>query len=581
MRFLIFALAVGFATPLYGHTPQQPITPGQPTQPGQPAPGQPARMPARPLRPDEAPPKGTAIIRGQVMAATGTPVRRAQVRALSIDGRGGGGVTSTDAEGRFEIKELTAGRYNVMVTKGGFVTAQFGQRRPNEPGTPIELSEAQTADKVNFALTRGGVISGRLVDDGGEPMPGAQVTAMRYAFVSGTRRPMQAQSEGGNDRTDDQGGFRLFGLPPGNYFVSAVNRNMGFIAADLNNTEADGFAPTYFPGTPNMSEATWITLKTGQEMSGANFAMIVARLARVRGRALNSRGEPVSSAMMALSPADPSQMSMSSNTMVGRDGAFQFANVAPGRYNLSVRPNSLPNVGAEFASMPIIVANEDIDNLLLTTSLGATALGVVSTDEGTVPPFATSQVQVFANPAEPMAMMFGNTATKVNDDFSFELSGLTDRRLIRAGAGPGWYLKAVFHNGDDITDGGLEFVAGRTVEGLQVVLTQKTTELSGLVTDDRNRPVVDATVVVFPANRERWTFASRYLRTARPDTEGRYNIRSLPPGEDYLIIAVQNLESGQGGDPDFLTRAREEAKPITLNEGETKAVDVKLSKLTP
>ncbi len=579
MRFLIFALAVGFATPLYGHTPQQPTTPGQPTQPGQPAPGQPAPTPVRPLRPGEAPPKGTAIIRGQVMAATGTPVRRAQVRALSIDGRGGGGVTSTDAEGRFEIKELAAGRYNVMVTKGGFVTAQFGQRRPNEPGTPIELSEAQAADKVNFALTRGGVISGRLVDDGGEPMSGTQVTAMRYAFVSGTRRLMQAQSEGGNDRTDDQGGFRLFGLPPGDYFVSAVNRNMGFIAADLNNTEADGFAPTYFPGTPNMSEATRITLKTGQEMSGANFAMIVARLARVRGRALNSRGEPVSSAMMALSPADPSQMSMSfNNTMVGRDGAFQFANVAPGRYNLSVRPNSLP---AEFASMPIIVANEDIDNLLLTTSLGATALGVVSTDEGTVPPFATSQVQVFANPAEPMAMMFGNTATKVNDDYSFELSGLTDRRLIRAGAGPGWYLKAVFHNGDDITDVGLEFVAGRTVEGLQIVFTQKTTELSGLVTDDRNRPVVDATVVIFPANRERWTFASRYLRTARPDTEGRYNIRTLPPGEDYLIIAVQNLESGQGGDPEFLTRASEEAKPITLNEGETKAVDVKLSQLTP
>jgi hypothetical protein len=186
-----------------------------------------------------------------------------------------------------------------------------------------------------------------------------------------------------------------------------------------------------------------------------------------------------------------------------------------------------------------------------------------------------------ANPAEPMTMMFGNSPSKVNDDYSFEISGLSDRRVIRVGAGPGWYLKAVLQGGDDVTDTGVDFVPGRSVEDLQVVVTQKTTELAGLVTDDRNRPVVDATVVIFPANRERWGYLSRYLRTTRPDTEGRYTARSLPPGEDYLVIAVQNLEPGQGGDPEFLARAREEAKPFTLNEGETKSVDVKLSRLVP
>jgi hypothetical protein len=71
------------------------------------------------------------------------------------------------------------------------------------------------------------------------------------------------------------------------------------------------------------------------------------------------------------------------------------------------------------------------------------------------------------------------------------------------------------------------------------------------------------------------------VRTARPDTNGKYNFKSLPPGDDYLIIAVQNLESGQGSDPDFLTRAKEEGKPFSLNEGETKALDIKLSKLVP
>ncbi len=171
----------------------------------------------------------------------------------------------------------------------------------------------------------------------------------------------------------------------------------------------------------------------------------------------------------------------------------------------------------------------------------------------------------------------------VNDDFTFELTSLFDRRLIRASmtGAQGWYLKEVRFDGEDITDAGLEFTAGRNVEGLQVVFTRKTTDLSGLVTDARGKPVLDVSVVVFPANRDKWRFQSRYMRTARPDTQGRYNIKSLPPGEDYLAIAVQNLESGQSGDQDFLARAREEAKAFRLNEGETKAVDVKLSTLVP
>ena len=179
--------------------------------------------------------------------------------------------------------------------------------------------------------------------------------------------------------------------------------------------------------------------------------------------------------------------------------------------------------------------------------------------------------------------MIGGGPTRVNDDFTFEITSLFERRLVRAPVGQrsGWFLKAVMYDGEDVTDRGMEFAPGRAYEGLEIVFSQKTTDLSGLVSDDRGQPVLDATVVIFPANREQWTYSSRFMRTARPDTNGRYNFRSLPPSDDYLIIAVQNLESGQGADPEFLTRAREEARAISLNEGETKAFDVKLSRLTP
>jgi len=573
-----FAFAVVFGVLVIGQAPQ----PGQQVQPPQPA--TPQRMPARPLRPGEEPPKGTAVVKGQVLAATGGPVRRAQVRAMSMEGRGGG-VTSTDADGNYQIKDLPAGRYNVTAGKGGYVQGNYGQRRPGDPGTPIDLSDGQTADKVNLVLSRGSVISGKIVDDGGEPVSGTMVAAMRYQFVGGTRRLLPGGGEGSTDRTDDQGSFRLFGLPPGDYYVSANNRNNMMVMAGVNNTESEGFAPTYFPGTPNMAEATRVTVRAGQEMSGANFALVVARMARVRGRAMNSHGEPVASAMLMLTPDEPMVMAMSfNNAMVAGDGTFQFANVPPGRYNLQVRPNGMPSANSEFATLKVTVGNDDIDNLIVTTSTGATARGVVMIDDGSVPTFRADQVSIFPQPAEPGAMMFGSGQNRINDDYTFELTSLSERRLIRAnvaGQGLSWYLKAVMLDGEDVTDSGIEFTPGRSYDGLQIVLSRKTTDLSGLVSDDRGRPVLDVTVVIFPANRDLWTYASRYMRTARPDTNGRYSIKSLPPSEDYLIIAVQNLEQGQGGDPEFLSRAAEDAKRLSLNEGEIKAVDIKLSRLVP
>ena len=569
--------------------PGQASQPGQTAQPGPPGPNNPQRMPPRALRPGETPPKGSAVIRGQVrMDGTGAPIRRAQVRATLVDGRGGG-VTSTNSEGSYEIRDLPAGRYSIMASKGSFVTAQFGQRRPSDPGTPIELAEGQAAEKVNFVLSRGAVITGRIVDDGGEPVAGANVQVMRFQSMGGTRRLVPGGSEGGTDRTDDQGQYRLYGLAPGEYFVSATNRNDNFGPPGITNTETDGFAPTYFPGTSSVAEATRITVKTGQEAS-APFALIVARMAKVRGRVLNSSGEPAGRSMLMMTPADPvmgfMSFSTANNAMLDANGGFQFTNVAPGRYNIQVRPMGMPGGISEFATMPITVASDDIDNVLITTSPGATARGVIVTDDGTPPSFRADQVQIFQSSTDPSTPTFGGGGPpRVNDDFTFELPGLFERRLLRVNVGQGqssgWFLKSVLHDGQDVTDSGIDFQPGRAYDGLQIVLTQKTTDLSGLVTDDRNRPIVDATVVVFPMNSERWGFQSRYGRVARPDTNGRYSIRNLPPADEYAIIAVRSLEPGQGTDPEFLARAREAAKTFSLAEGETKTVDVKLSAVMP
>lgn len=576
----LLTLALVFGPSLHAQAP----TPGQPTTQTPIAPRTPPRAP----KPGEPPPKGTAVIKGQVRdAATGTPVRRVQVRASSMSGPGSA-VTNTDAEGNFEIRDLMAGRYSLSAVKSGFVQGFYGQKRPGEMGTPIELGEGQTAAQVNFTLTRGGVISGRILDDAGEPVAGATVQATRYQFVSGGRRLVPAASEGSTDRTDDQGSFRLYGLPAGDFYVSANYRQVAFLSGpNENRADAEAFAPTYFPGTANIVEAARVTVKAGQEMSGASFALIVARMARVRGRAVNSSGQPLAGGALMLMPADAAAsiaMSMNmSNAMIAADGTFQFVNVPPGRYNINLRPSGMQTTTNELAVVPITVGNEDLDNLIVSTAPAATARGVISTDEGTTPPFRPEQVAIYPGPMEPGPMFMSPGQTRINDDYTFEITGLIDRRLLRANIAQSsdWYLKSIMHDGNDVTDSGMEFEPGRSYDGLHVVFTRKTTDLSGRLTDDRSNPVLDAFVVIFPVDQQKWTPQSRYIRTLRPDTNGRFTVKNLPPLDDYLIIAVQNLESGQAFDPDFLARAREDARPLSLAEGETKSVDVKLSKLVP
>ena len=151
------------------------------------------RRPPRDVGPQAEAPEGTAVISGRVLAAdTGRPVKRAYVRATAAELRGGRGAL-TDAEGRYTLDGLPAGRYTIRASKIGFVTVAFGQRRPLQPGTPVDVRDDKTLKGVNLQLPRGSVITGHLVDEDGEPMVGVDVRVLRHAYrqVSGasSQRP--------------------------------------------------------------------------------------------------------------------------------------------------------------------------------------------------------------------------------------------------------------------------------------------------------------------------------------------------------------------------------------------------------
>ena len=541
-----------------------------------PGPGRPLR--AVPQRADA--PRGTAILRGQIVAAdNGSPIRRAQVRIDSPEAREGR-VATTDQQGRFEIKELPPGRYTMTASKGGFVSLQYGQRRPSESGTPIELGDGQLIDKIAIALPRGSVLGGRITDEFGEPVANASVSAWRYGYQGGARRLMPA-GQNSRDTTDDQGQFRLFGLPPGDYYVSATLRTGGPEVTDPMG-ELSGYTATYYPGTTNVGEAARVTLAVSQENTGVSFGLIATRLVRVSGQVLMSDGAPATSGMVMLMPAGASgrpgiaAQQGGAGNRIDQTGTFRLSSVAPGRYQVQARAG-----GREFeiAKMDLMVGAEDVEGLTLVTAPGATISGHVVSDTGEPFEFKPAQLQIGARSGSPdlPGGAQGPGAARVGDDWSFALRNITDAVLFRAQPPQGWALKSVFINGQDITDTPTEFPAGQASGGMQIVLTKKITALTGQITDSRGNPVLDATVVVFPANEKLWAYQSRFIKAARPDQEGKFQVTGLPGAEHYLVVALQGLEDGQAGDPEFLATIKDLGTKVELGEGESKAVDVKLS----
>jgi Carboxypeptidase regulatory-like domain len=527
---------------------------------------------------------GTGVLRGRVVGGEGGgPLRHALVRLSGIDMREGK-MATTDEQGRWEIHDLPAGRFNLTATKAGYVTLQFGQRRPFEQGRPIDLGDGQALDNVNFNLPRGGVIAGRINDEYGDPIAEAMVAALHYRYFNGQRRLVPA---GRFSQTDDGGNFRVYGLAPGEYFLSATLRSGGF--GDNDPGSRSGYAPTYYPGTGSSQQADRVTVGLGAEVSGITFALLPVHTARITGTALDSDGKPMTGAMVLLMETSENgegfTMSVGGGGRVGEGGHFTLNNVSPGDYTLSAgdmgprRGDSDP----ERAETKIVVAGEDISGVTIIGTKGATIRGTVSLDTqpagGSILPTSISVNVISKDPnASPMLRFGGGARDALNDDWSFELRPLSGPVLIRTmRTPPGYVLKGVFMGAQEVTDAGVTFKPGETVTGVQVVLTTKTTSVNGTVTDDKGQPVTDYAAVIFAEDSAKWGFMSRFITMARPDQQGAFQARQLPPGR-YLAIALDYIEDGEQTNPETLERLRGSATSFDLGDGDQKALALKVVK---
>ena len=339
---------------------------------------------------------GTGAISGVVVVdGTGTPVRRARVSLSAAELRGGRSVL-TDERGRFTFTTLPAGRFTMTASKPGFVDNTYGAKRAGRPGTQIQLADGQKLDRAVIALPRGGVITGIVVDEHGEPSAGTQVRALRYVIRTGERTLQQA----GQDTTDDRGMYRIYQLQPGEYMVNALPRNM--TASDIRQTmvsemtslvqqlqgagaggrgapvdaatiqglanaaagrggqlgarlvelqqqlaatdqeQSTAYAPVFYPGTTVASSASSVTIGAGEERANVDFQLQLVPTSRVGGLVVSPDGALPQGTQVALVPADRGAMPNipgigNAVTRVGPDGRFTFNNVTPGSYLIQAR----------------------------------------------------------------------------------------------------------------------------------------------------------------------------------------------------------------------------------------------------
>ena len=516
---------------------------------------------------------GTAAVRGQVLdAQTGSPLRRAQVRASLLES-GESWVIETDAEGRYHLGRLPAGRYNLGVTRDGYISLQFGQRQPGDLPAVVLLAEHQIRERTDYRLPRSGAIAGRVVDEFADPRVDVMVVAVESRLVNGRHVAIPA---GRSSVTNDLGEFRISGLRPGRYYLSARHG----VQADAGLSDSGfGYATTYYPGTSRGDEAQPLTIDLGQEVAGVVLSLVPARTFRITGRVRSGRGARLARSSFTLTNTSALMPSADAIVQQDPDGSFELLKVAPGSYTLSVRARTSNEATAgdeEFGSLEVAVADADVDGIDLVTLTGAAIKGVVRAEPGLNQSFEAARLTVIAVPANSDVGLATIKTSPVSQDGAFELRGVFGARLFSLqGLRGGWELKAVLLNGQDVIDEPTEFKGAEEVSDLVLVVTNKATELSGSVVDADSHPVHEYTVLVFPDDSRKWNRPARYVRAERAEKDGRFRIRSLPPGH-YLAVAAAYLSEDRMQDPKFLESLRPEAAVVSLGEAESKSIRLTL-----
>lgn len=546
---LAAALCVGVAGAQTAPPSQPPAQPPSTTQP--------------PVPPAAA--TGTAQIRGLIRSTSDDrPLGRARVSVVS-DVLPEPRVAISGADGRYAITDLPPGSYIVSAVRSGYAPQTYGQGRVIT-GTPVVLADRQQAT-IDLPLTPGGLVVGRILDEDGTPFAGAEVEALISRFEAGADTLFSVSIA----LTDDRGEFRLFGLAPGSYYVSAADPAFRRVSTPKG---VFRYSPTYHPGTTQADQAKPVVVTGTGDPPRVEFRISLVPPARVDGQLLTYDARQLLSGAIIMSPLEGDGVPMvpPEEPAIFPDGRFSFGGVVPGRYQIRARGVTDPLGAALFAVFSVEVRGTDVTGVRMTLRPGATLEGTLAVENkrGSKPP-ALSTIRVRAPFID--GNNFGDALTgTVQPDGTFALRGIMRgaHQLVLDGLEPPWVLKSITHQGADITDLQLDFGEKEYRRDVRVTITDAASEVTGIVQTPRKLPVAHAGVLIFARVPLFWMRTNRRMRIAYTDQDGRFSVSGLPAGE-YVAVTSRSVDESDLGRRERLEALQDEGVLFRLPTDDARA----------
>jgi protocatechuate 3,4-dioxygenase beta subunit len=563
---------------------------------------------AAPVGPGQA---GGASVTGVVVgSASGEPIADATVTLYAPTLPDNRISTQTDDKGAFAFPNLVAGRYHIGASKQGFLAALAGEPRYRAGGRAFTLRAGEQHD-VRLRLPRLGVITGRIVDERGNPVVGASVQAWTSDLTAGYRM-IRSRSMA---TTDDRGLYRVHSLTPERYVICAapsmapppldetqrLQREIDFLRREAELTTGPrsdaardrlalleprlpprvdpvrGFAPVCHADATGAR--TTIDLGPDEERSGVDLRFSRTTLARVEGRVVGLALDANRTASARLLNEDQALGDVREMVRVFRDGRIFFRDVPPGRYAMVVTADPVPGVQSRLpvlAASSLVVAGNDLVGVALQVPRPASVEGQV-VFRGRRDPAAgmvtTTEIRLSPVTRTAVTRVLGtfSTTPDANGRFMLENVWPGDYRItVRIIQQPTtWFTEAVTLAGRDVALDGVEVAAGQALKDVVVTLTDRRASLAGTVLDENGEAATEFLVLLYPTESRYWTVQSQRFGVTRATPDGDFVITGLRPGT-YRLVTLRDVDFGAWFDPEFLRGLEAESTPVSITgDGQT------------
>ena len=519
-------------------------------------------LPASPR--GDPPPAEAHTIRGRITSAeTGAPISHVTVQLI---GEGPQRTAETTEAGGFIFRDVPDGRYSVAAAATSkYVGLRYGQKTPQDPSLPVIVANGHQNADADIELPTTKVLTGRLVDEFGDPAPNITVVIAQNVVAAGKTRLMPLS---GGTTTDDLGEFRLGNLPPGAFFLMALSGP--FATSDVRSgpvgppSSGYGFALTFFPGTARPADAQPVSIDVRGITAPVAFALVPSDMGKVSGRVVDRSGSPVSKAgviLLQLHNGDI-RMVVFARATTDADGFFSIDNVPVGSFVAQAFGVS------GFASAMVTVSPHEAATVELATAPPSAVRGQFVFD-GPSDPSLLKRIRISTSPTDFVRGPAGGIAPRsvIHDDGTFEVPGLMGITKLNFDIPLPWTLVSVSSAGNDITDQPIDWRAG-DVDDLRVTFAPTASTVVCGINDRNGQPLLRGFVLIFPQDAARWTYPSRYVRGLTADAKGDFSTSALPPGL-YRAVPFEAVPRADWMNPDFLETLRALGQSFTVRMGES------------